>query len=96
MITTVVKKVFKHLDRNESELVMLRKQIDLRRGYLHGAMDPIDLDNPKIYLDAALERREKGSVQIDSFFGACQKWHNNFEDKGVQIKQANLNLMYHI
>ena len=73
LITTCIKEVFRRMDKDESELIMLRRQNNLMRGYLHGVVGPIDLDNPKITLDATLERRDKGSVQIDSFLGTCQK-----------------------
>ena len=31
------------------------------------------------------ERKEKVIVQLDPFLDVCQKWHENFEEKGVQI-----------
>ena len=62
---------------------MIRKKNELLQGYFHGVVGPIYLDNPEITLAMTLERRDKGSVQIDSFLVACQKQRDNFEDKGV-------------
>lgn len=53
------------------------------RGYLHGTMGPIDPNHPKFTLVMALERNEKGTIQMDPFLGACQQWFDNFEEKGV-------------
>ena len=55
------------------------------RGYFHGLVGPIDMDSLEITLVSALDRREKGSVQIPSFLGTFQKRHDNFEDKDVKI-----------
>ena len=84
------------MNRYESKLATLRKKNKLLRGYLHKVVGPIDLDNPKITLTIALERRDKESVQLDSVFCACQKCCGNFEDKGVQIIHANLNLLHRV
>ena len=80
-----IKTVFRHMDKDESKLIMLKKENELIKGYLHRVVGSIDLDNPNITLIATLERGEKGSVSIYSFLGACQKWHENFKDKGVLI-----------
>lgn len=40
LITMGVKEVFKQVDRFDSELVMLRKQNELWRGYLHEVVGP--------------------------------------------------------
>lgn len=69
MIITGIKEVFIHMDKDESKLLLLRKQNEFLRGYLHGVVGLIDLDNLEIALVAALETKEKGSVQLDSFLG---------------------------
>lgn len=83
LVAMGINEVFKHMDEDESKLIMLRRKKRHMRAYSHGVVGPIDLDNPEITLAMTLEMRDKGSVQIDSFLGACQKWHENFEDKGV-------------
>lgn len=57
MITMGMKEVFRHMDQDEYELIVLRKQNEILRGYLHEIMGPIDLDNLKITLVAKLERK---------------------------------------
>lgn len=84
MITIGVKEVFRQLDGNESELVMLGKQNELLRGYLHEIVGTLDQDNLETTLSMALEKKDKVNAQVDSFLGACQQWHDNFEQKGVQ------------
>ena len=72
MITTGIREVFKYFDDKESELIIFSKENELLRGYLHGIVGPLDQDHPKVTLSLALERRDKGSVHLDSFLGACQ------------------------
>ena len=65
MITIGIREVFRHFDDNESELIKLCKKNKLLRGYLHGIVGPLDQDHPKVTLATILERRDKGSVQVD-------------------------------
>ena len=71
MITMGVNEVFRKLDTNESKLVMLSKQNEFLRGYLHEILGPLDQDHPKLSLSVALEKKDKENVQVDSFLGAC-------------------------
>ena len=59
-------------------------------------MGPIDLDNPEINLVVELEREPRGTTTLDQYLESCQQWHENFEEKGGQIIQDNLNLLHHI
>lgn len=65
MITMGVREVFRKFDENENELIKLHKENELLRGYLHGIVAPLDQDHPKVTLATTLERRNKGSVQVD-------------------------------
>ena len=73
-----VTKVFTHLDKDESELLTLRKYNELLRGYLNEVVGPIDLENLEIVLGATLERKETRAL-MDSFLDSFQEWHHTFE-----------------
>ena len=40
MITMGIREVFRHFDNNENELIKMRKENEILRGYLHGIVDP--------------------------------------------------------
>ena len=62
LITTNMKEVLKHMDRNVLELMMLLKQNDIMRGSLHGIVGPIDPDHLEIILTMTLERKENETI----------------------------------
>lgn len=70
LITIGLKKVFKYMDRDELDPIILQKKNDLLRGYLNEMVGPIDLDNPKVSLEDALEKKQ-GGPQMDSFLDSC-------------------------
>ncbi len=94
LITMSMKEVFKDMNRNEYDLLMLWKKHELMRGYLYGIVGPTDLG--PMDLDVILEEKENGMVQMDPFLQECQQWHENFEEKHVKITQGNLNLLHYI
>ena len=62
MVTTGMKEVFRSLEKDGAELITLRQQNEILKGYLSEVVGPLDLANPEETLKLVVERRDRGVV----------------------------------
>ena len=71
MVTMGIKEVFRNLEQEGAELMMLCRKNEILKGYLFKFVGPLDCEHPKETLNVALKKRDGGGVHLDPFLKAC-------------------------
>ena len=66
MVTIGIKEVFRSLEQEGIELIMLHRQNEILKGYLAKVVGPLDPEH--------LEETLKEGIHLDPFLKACQQW----------------------
>ena len=67
-----MKEVFKSLEQEGAELMTLRRQNEILKGYLVKFVGSLDPEHPEESLNAGLKRRDGERVQLNTFLNAYQ------------------------
>lgn len=94
MVPMGMEEVFRSLEQEGAEVITLRRQKKIVKGYLTKVFGPLDPKHPEETLNVLIERKDRGGVQLDLVLNAFQQWWEIFEEKGVLIIQGNLKILH--
>ena len=86
MMSMGVKEVLKHMEQDEIQIQMLRRQVEILKGYLSEVIGPLDPERPEETLNSILKEGE--STRLNPFLRACQEWRDSLEEKGLLLSQG--------